>query len=81
MFQYDRALGRFRDLGIMGDDDQCRALIVELAEQIQDDVFICLIEVACRFIREDQFRMIDLLGWTYTDHVPGHALITWLIMH
>ena len=21
------------------------------------------------------------LFWTYTDHVPGHALITWLIMH
>ena len=19
--------------------------------------------------------------WEYTDHVPGHALITWLIMH
>ena len=33
------------------------------------------------FDRKEVRKYDGSLGWTYTDHVPGHALITWLIMH
>ena len=51
--------GTFCDMSLMGDEDQGFSLGGELIEEIED-LFCCLaVQVSCRFVCEDQLRVVD----------------------
>ena len=55
----DRALCNFRNLRVMGDDYKCGTVHMQFAEQFHNDLFIGLVQVAGRFIGEDDLRIVD----------------------
>ena len=59
MFQCNSSLRHLADLGIVGNDDQCRPVLMQLLENIEDDILIRLIQVTGGLVRQDDLRVID----------------------
>jgi len=51
--EFDAAAGVAGDVHIVRDHEDGVAGLVELAKDVDDDVFIGFVEIACGFVRED----------------------------
>ena len=69
VFQNDLALPLPSNVGIMGDDQQGGALPMQLRKEVDNDVFVCLVEVSGRFVGQDDGGVVD----EGTSH--AHALL------
>ena len=59
MFQTHDPLGDFANLWVMRHHNQTRTFFMQLAEQIQHDIFVGFVQIAGRLIRQNQRRRID----------------------
>ena len=59
MVEHDLALRAAGDQRIVGDHDNRGALLVQLAEQVEHDFLVLLVEVAGGLIGQNQLRVVD----------------------
>ena len=57
--EIDAAIGERADAGGVGHHQDSAAISVQVTKQIEHDFFVCFIEIAGRFVSQDQFRVID----------------------
>ena len=57
--QHNLPLCHLSDFRIMGDDHERRALFMQFLEKIHHNLFIGIIQISGRLVRQDNFRMID----------------------
>ena len=57
--EHDFTLGATRHESVMGDHDDRGALVMQLAEQVEDDLLVLLVQVAGGLIGENQLRVVD----------------------
>ena len=57
--QFDAAVSQARDDRVVRDHHDSAFLLVELAQQAQDDLFVLRVEVAGWFVGQDDLGIID----------------------
>ena len=59
MIEEDFALSVGGEVGVVGDDDESRALPVEAMEDVEDELLVGLVEIPGGFVGQDDLRMVD----------------------
>ena len=59
MVKHDLTLCAGSDERVMRDDDDRRALLVQLAKQVEHDLLVLFVQVAGRLVSEDELRAVD----------------------
>ena len=59
MMELDATIGEPGNYGVMGDHDDGASLLMKFAKQAQYDFFVDCIEIACGFVGQDDFRIVN----------------------